>query len=161
MIGCRTLKPTKQFRSFLCRHHRQSNWRMAHQNTRRMQQNGFRWYCLYLRARRETLFVWARSSRDGYAACVEARNRLPSNDDTPRSFVYWHLANVYARIGMGEDKEIVIPDEEAQLLTKIRAYNTAQEKIIHTWHGYAGYYGKDEVRTKMLHARHRITAAGF
>lgn len=125
-----------------------------------MQQSPHRWYCLYLRTRRKTLLGWARTERDGYAACVEARNRLPSNDDTPRSFVYWHLANIYARIALGEDKEIVIPDEQAQLLTKIRAYNTAQEKIIHTWHGYAGYYGEDEVQTKILHARHRMASHG-
>ena len=132
---------------------------MKHASTRRMQQNTHRWYCLYQRQKRENLLTWARSERDSYAACIEARNRLPSNNDLPRSFVHWHCANVYARVGLGEDKEPVIGEEEAQLLTKIRSYNTSQEKFTHTWHGCAGYYGEDEARTKMHHVRSQIICA--
>ncbi len=132
---------------------------MDHTSTRRIQQNPHRWYCLHQRRIRSTLLAWARSERDGYAACVEARNRLPSNNDLPCSFVHWHCANVYARVGLGEDRECVIAEEEAQLLTKIRAYNAAQEKFTHTWHGHAGYYGEDEAKTKMLHVRSQIVRA--
>ena len=132
---------------------------MKHASTRRMQQNTHRWYCLHQRRRRETLLTWARSERDGYAACIEARNRLPSNNDLPRSFVHWHCANVYARVGMGEDKARVIAEEEAQLFAKIRAYNTSQEKFTHTWHGCAGYYGEDEVEAKIMHVHNQILRA--
>lgn len=156
MITLKHFRTTRQHRAFCVRWHRQSGWRMDHTSTRRMQQNTRRWYCLHQRARRERLMTWARRERDGYAVCIEARNRLPSNNDLPRSFVHWHCANVYARVGMGEDRERVITEEEAALLVKIRAYNTAQEKFTHTWHGCAGYYGEDEAKTKMQHVRTMI-----
>ena len=35
--------------AFLRRHHRQSAYRMAHAHTRRLQQNGFRWYRVEMR----------------------------------------------------------------------------------------------------------------
>ena len=156
MITLKHFRATRLRSDFCIRWQRQSGWRMDHTSTRRMQQNPHRWYCLQQRKRRETLLTWARRERDGYAACIEARNRLPSNNDLPRSYVHWHCANVYARVGLGEDRECVIAEEEAQLLVKIRDYNTAQEKFIHTWHGFAGYYGEDEAKTKMHHVRTMI-----
>lgn len=147
---------------FLWRWHRQHGWRMAHQSTRRMQMNTHRWYCVLKRRQRTILLEWARSERNGYAACLEHRNRLPSNNDLPRSYVHWHMANVYARVGMGEDAELVVKDEEAVLLAHIRAYNDAQERLwgAHTkatWTGGCqGFYSEDEARTKMQHARTMI-----
>lgn len=160
MISMHTFHPTSAPGPFLRRWHRQHGWRMKHQATRRMQNNTHRWDCLHMRQRRETLLSWAREERDGYAACVAHWNRLPSNNDAPRSRVYWHMANIYARIALGEQPGCVIADEEAHLLVWIRAYNTSQERIRHTWHGYAGYYGEDEVKTKMLHAKHRMQSIG-
>lgn len=148
------LKHTAHIGPFLRRWHRQHGWRMEQPGTRRMQQNTHRWYCLNRRNRRETLLNWARQERDGYTTCIEARNRLPSNNDLPRSFVYWHMANVYARVALGEEKERALREEEAALLIRIRTYNEAQGRTwTHTWHGVGGYYGEDEARTKIQHAR--------
>lgn len=160
MISCKKLRAARRIPApFLWRWHRQHGWRMAHTSTRRMQLNTHRWYCVLKRRQRAILLEWARHERDGYAACLEHRNRLPSNNDLPRSFVFWHMANVYARVGMGEDAELVVKDEEAVLLAHIRAYNAAQERLwaAHTkatWtSGCQGYYSEDEARTKMRHAR--------
>jgi hypothetical protein len=156
------LKPAASITPFLARWHRQHRWRMEQPITRRMQQNTHRWYCLFMRKRRNTLLSWARSERAGYVSCIEARDRFPSNNDLPRSFVFWHVANVYARVGMGEEKGLVLHEEEAALLIRIRAYNDAQERTwTHTWHGAGGYYGEDEVRTKMLHAKQRMATLGL
>lgn len=155
MISCKKLRAAHRTpTAFLWRWHRQHGWRMAHTSTRRMQLNTHRWYCVLKRRQRTILLGWARYERNGYAACLAHRNRLPSNNDLPRSFVFWHMANVYARVGVGEYAEWVLDEETDALLVKIRAYNDAQERTwTHTWHGAGGYYGEDEARAKMQHAR--------
>lgn len=57
--GKRSVKYKQRFRpatrtpmAFQCRHHRQHCYYAMHIATRRVQQNGFRWYCLELRKKR-------------------------------------------------------------------------------------------------------------
>ncbi len=159
MISMHTFHPTIAPGPFLRRWHRQHGWRMKNEMLRRVQNNSFRWHCLYLRDRRDILLDWARIERDTYAAYAEHRISLPSTRDGADAAVHWHMANVYARVALGERLKEVAAEEEQALLTRIRAYNEAQAHIWNAkdWRtGCAGYYGEEAAQMKILHAYKRI-----
>jgi len=156
MISQHTFHHTHAPAPFLRRWHRQHRWRMGHQGTRRMQNNSFRWYCLRLRVQHETLLTWARRERDTCTAYIERRITLPSTLDPANAAVHWHMANVYARVALGERLKDVAAEEEQSLLIRIRAYNAGQARIWDAkrdWRtGCAGYYGEEAAKMKIQHA---------
>lgn len=57
--------PMRTPAAFQRRHHRQHRYRMEHVNTRRLQQNGFRWYRVEMRkALRLKEAAWVRRLRE-------------------------------------------------------------------------------------------------
>src|SRR6266496_5190774 len=156
MIGQRTFHPSQSPGAFLRRWHRRHTWRMKYVDTRRVQSNPFRWYCLHIREQRETLLTWARTERNTYVAYIERRIALPSTLDPANAAVHWHMANIYARVALGERLKDVAAEEEQALISRICAYNAGQTRIWNgkkDWRtGCAGYYGEEAAQMKIQHA---------